>query len=155
MTTLITGGGLVGARAAEQVLERGDEVVLFDVAPNLALLGPAAEKITIVRGDLLLLPEFLAAVRQHRPERILHTAGLLTPAGQERPSRHPSATSPADVPAGWSDPRERPEGASCAPTRARTWDLRIKVARSIAHTADVRQPCDPVAAPNHVLLVGR
>ena len=39
MTTLITGGGLVGARAAEQVLERGDEVVLFDVAPNLALLA--------------------------------------------------------------------------------------------------------------------
>jgi nucleoside-diphosphate-sugar epimerase len=60
-------------------------VVLFDVAPNPALLGPAADRIKIVRGDLLLLPEFLAAVRQHRPERILHTAGLLTPAGQERP----------------------------------------------------------------------
>jgi nucleoside-diphosphate-sugar epimerase len=85
MTTLITGGGLVGARAAEQVLERGDDVVLFDVAPNRALLGPAAERMTIVRGDLLLLPELLAAVRQYRPERILHTAGLLTPAGQERP----------------------------------------------------------------------
>jgi nucleoside-diphosphate-sugar epimerase len=64
MTTLITGGGLVGARAAEQVLARGDDVVLFDVAPNLALLGPAAEQMTIVRGDLLLLPELLAAVRQ-------------------------------------------------------------------------------------------
>jgi nucleoside-diphosphate-sugar epimerase len=85
MTTLITGGGLVGARAAEQVLERGDDVVLFDVAPNLALLGTAAEKMTIVRGDLLLMPELVAAVQQYRPERILHTAGLLTPAGQERP----------------------------------------------------------------------
>ncbi len=85
MTTLITGGGLVGARAVEQVLARGDDVVLFDVAPNPALLGPAAERMTIVRGDLLLLPELLAAVRQYRPERILHTAGLLTPAGQERP----------------------------------------------------------------------
>lgn len=85
MTTLITGGGLVGARAAELVLERGDDVVVYDVAPNPALLGPAAERVTIVRGDILQLPELLACVKQYRPARILHTAGLLTPAGQERP----------------------------------------------------------------------
>ncbi len=85
MTTLITGGGLVGARAVEQVLERGDDVVLYDLAPNRALLGAAAERITIARGDVLQLPELLAAVQRYRPQRILHTAGLLTPDGQERP----------------------------------------------------------------------
>ncbi|SRR5579884_2125291 len=85
MTTLITGGGLVGARAVELVLERGDDVVLYDVAPNRALLGPPAERITITRGDVLQLPELLAAVQRYRPQRILHTAGLLTPDGQERP----------------------------------------------------------------------
>jgi hypothetical protein len=53
MATLITGGGLVGARAAELVLERGDEAVLFDVVSNRALLGAAADRVTIVRGDLL------------------------------------------------------------------------------------------------------
>ena len=85
MTTLITGGGLVGARAAELVLARGDTAVVFDAAPNPALLGVAAAQVTLVRGDLLQLPEVLAAVKRYRPERILHTAGLLTPAGQERP----------------------------------------------------------------------
>ena len=79
MSTLITGGGLIGSRAAELVRVRGDNPVIFDAAPL------EAAGFTVERGDILHLPELLACIKKHRPERLLHTASLLTPAGQERP----------------------------------------------------------------------
>lgn len=80
MTTLVTGHGLVGSRAVEALRRRGERVVVYDLTPPLTVPG-----ITSVQGDILRLDALTAAVREHRPDRILHTAGLLTPAGRERP----------------------------------------------------------------------
>ncbi len=80
MTTLLTGHGLVGAHVVAQLRARGEEVVVYDLAPPEP--GPG---IVPVAGDLLDQAALAAAVRRHRPERILHTAGLLTPAGVTRP----------------------------------------------------------------------
>lgn len=80
MTTLVTGHGLVGARTVALLRARGEEVVVYDLAPPASRPGVAA-----VTGDLLDLDALAAAVARYRPERILHTAGLLTPAGVARP----------------------------------------------------------------------
>ena len=80
MTTLLTGHGLVGARVVAQLRARGEQVVVYDLAPPEP--GPG---IVPIAGDLLDLAALVEAVRRHRPERILHTAGLLTPAGVTRP----------------------------------------------------------------------
>jgi len=80
MTTLVTGHGLVGARAVALLRARDEDVVVYDLAPPAPRPG-----IVPVSGDILDGPALAAAVRRHRPDRILHTAGLLTPAGVARP----------------------------------------------------------------------
>lgn len=81
MTTLVTGHGLVGALAVEALRRSGEKVVVYDLAPP----PDDVPGRTAVTGDILRLDDLVAAVRHTRPERILHTAGLLTPAGRERP----------------------------------------------------------------------
>jgi nucleoside-diphosphate-sugar epimerase len=80
VTTLLTGHGLVGARVVAQLRARDEEVVVYDLAPPEP--GPG---VVPIAGDLLDQAALLLAVRRHRPERILHTAGLLTPAGVAQP----------------------------------------------------------------------
>lgn len=80
MTTLVTGHGLVGARAAVLLRARDEEVVVYDLAPP-----PSRSGMVAVTGDLLDLDALVEAVTRYRPQRILHTAGLLTPAGVARP----------------------------------------------------------------------
>ena len=80
MTTLLTGHGLVGARVVAQLRARDEQVVVYDLVPPER--GPG---IVPIAGDLLDQAALAAAVRLHRPERILHTAGLLTPAGVTQP----------------------------------------------------------------------
>ena len=81
MTMLVTGHGLVGARAVALLRARDEEVVVYDLAPPEPRPGLIA-----IAGDLLDLDALTAAVQRHRPARILHTAGLLTPAGVARPN---------------------------------------------------------------------
>jgi UDP-glucose 4-epimerase len=86
MRVMVTGGcGLVGSLAVRQLLELGHEPVAYDLAPRLELLADVQERVRFVRGDVLNLPELLAAVREHGVRRILHTASFLTPGAYDRP----------------------------------------------------------------------
>ncbi len=87
MTTLITGAGMVGSLAAAQLLERGEPAVLFDVAfsmPNLEDRVDVAA-VPMVRGDITEIAELLEAIKRHKVDRIIHTAGLLSSVMNERP----------------------------------------------------------------------
>ena len=88
MATLITGGGLVGiTTAARLVRERGERPVLYDIAfsaENLRDLLPPGGA-TLIPGDITDASELIRALKVHRIERIIHTAGLLTGAIRERP----------------------------------------------------------------------
>lgn len=82
MATLITGGtGLIGASLAEQLVARGERVVLFDVAPAIwrvqAVLDRAPEAVRVLRGDVLSLPNLLDAVRDHAVTAVVHLAFIL------------------------------------------------------------------------------
>lgn len=82
MTTLVTGCGLVGVPVVELLGERGDEVVVLDLDATAARSRVDAE---VVAGDVRDLDDLARAVSSHRPERIVHTAALLTPAGRSHP----------------------------------------------------------------------
>lgn len=79
MSTLITGLGLVGTAYAKLALKRGERVVFYDVQPRRdylsARLGSA--DITVVQGDIRDLPALIQAMKNHKVDTVIHTAGLI------------------------------------------------------------------------------
>lgn len=78
MRVLITGAGLVGAHAAAELVRAGHPVALFDLRPDPDYVRWLAGSDTeIRRGDARDVPGVLAALRAHRADAVVHTAGLL------------------------------------------------------------------------------
>ena len=81
MTTLVTGTGLVGTAFARCAIQRGEPVVFFDLhaRPDYLQqrLGPAADDIVTVVGDIRDLQSVLKAMRDHKVNTVVHTAGLI------------------------------------------------------------------------------
>ena len=86
MPVMVTGGaGFIGNRIVRKLVERGEEVVCFDLAPPRANLDPYLDRIQFYRGDISQLPHLLEAVNTHRVDRIIHMAALLPPDTEDRP----------------------------------------------------------------------
>ena len=85
MRVLITGGyGFIGAWIIRTLLERGDDVFVFDLredARRLRLILPesAVAKVTFVSGDVCDLTALTAALKAHAVTHIIHLAGLQVP----------------------------------------------------------------------------
>ena len=84
-TVLVTGGaGFIGSHVARRLAERGDRVILFDQRPPAGevayWLRPLEGRVTFVQGAVDQWPEVMAAVRDHRPAAIVHTAAIGDPA---------------------------------------------------------------------------
>ena len=79
MTTLVTGAGLVGLAYAKEAIANGEDVVVYDARPDAefirAKLGDAP--CAVAQGDLRDLPALVAAMQEHKPEVVVHTAGLI------------------------------------------------------------------------------
>jgi nucleoside-diphosphate-sugar epimerase len=83
---MVTGGnGFIGARIVRKLVERGEEVVCFDLTPPRASLRPYLDRIQVYRGDVTQVPHLLEAVTTHRVQRIIHLAALLPPDTEDRP----------------------------------------------------------------------
>jgi len=86
MNILITGGtGFIGSQLARFLLEKGDKVTLFDIEPNLSLIGNIKDKANVVRGDLACLSDVLSAIKKHDAELISHTGALLSARSEKYP----------------------------------------------------------------------
>ena len=87
MTILITGAGLLAAHAAKQLIDAGESVVFYDVAPSEPYLRTVLEArpFTLVRGDVLDLPLLLQTIERHRVRGMIHSAAYLPDAAKERP----------------------------------------------------------------------
>lgn len=91
MKTLITGGtGYIGSKIAAHLAARGDEVVLFDIAPLREEVGGG---IAFVRGDISVFSDVLTAVKGHGVRRIFHLGSMLS----VRSEQHPFATMGVNV----------------------------------------------------------
>lgn len=86
MSVMVTGGtGFIGNRIIRKLVERGEEVVCFDLAPPRANLGPYLDRIQVYRGDITQIPHLLEAINTYQVHKIVHLAALLPPDTEDRP----------------------------------------------------------------------
>ena len=83
---MVTGGtGFIGNRIIRKLLDRGEEVVCFDLAPPRNNLEPYADRINFYRGDISQIPHLLEAINTFEVHKIIHMAALLPPDTEDRP----------------------------------------------------------------------
>lgn len=88
MRILITGAGMVGCYTARELLKRGDQVTLFDIAPRDEYIRAIARgDAAVSRGDLSELPQVIEAILNAKPEVVIHTGGLIGGAAEQAPYR--------------------------------------------------------------------
>ena len=86
MSIMVTGGtGFIGSRIARKLVERGENVVSFDMAPPRPNLQPYLDRIQVYRGDITQITHLLEAVNTHGVSKIIHMAALLPPDTEDRP----------------------------------------------------------------------
>ncbi len=84
-TVLITGGaGFIGIELANSLMAEGHKIVIFDLKPPETLLqGNGA--VRYVSGDITNFSQVLNAVRDFRPEVIIHLAAILSAPSENNP----------------------------------------------------------------------
>lgn len=86
MTKLITGGtGYVGSELAHILVERGEQVVLFDININRYRVEDIENKVWIVQGNLGNFSEVLNAVKNNNITEIYHMGSMLAFASDSNP----------------------------------------------------------------------
>ena len=79
MNVLITGGtGFIGALLARTHVRRGDNVTIFDIAPNRSRIQDVASDVKIVQGNLSYASEVYNVVKDNHIDRILHLGSMLS-----------------------------------------------------------------------------
>jgi nucleoside-diphosphate-sugar epimerase len=88
MRVFITAAGMIGCHTARELLDRGDEVAFFDIAPRPDYIARVVKAdVQVVRGDVRELPGVIEAVQAFKPDVIVHTAGLIAGVAQQLPFR--------------------------------------------------------------------
>ena len=79
MNILITGAGLIGSNAARHAVDAGNQVVLFDLAPNRDYIQKVVgkDKADVVAADMRDLPALLSTMEKFNVDTLVHTAGLI------------------------------------------------------------------------------
>lgn len=86
MAILITGGtGFIGVGLAHKLVARGEDVVLFDIAPRMERLADIRDGVKVVRGDLTVWPEVLNAVKDNNVTGIFHLGSMLSGPSEDNP----------------------------------------------------------------------
>jgi UDP-glucose 4-epimerase len=88
MRVLVTGGaGFLGSYLVPRLLDRGYEVVVFDLAADPPALSPVMGRIGYVRGDLGSPSDLYRVMMTHRPEGVFHLGAILAGPCEENPIR--------------------------------------------------------------------
>lgn len=86
MSILITGGtGFIGVGLAHKLVEKGKDVVLFDVAPRSERVADIKGKVKVIQGDLKVWPEVMNVVKENNVEGIFHLGSMLSVPSEENP----------------------------------------------------------------------
>ncbi|MBI4191456.1 MAG: NAD-dependent epimerase/dehydratase family protein [Betaproteobacteria bacterium] len=79
MAKLVTGGaGYVGAETVRQLVNRGEEVVAFDIASDTYRIDELGKQVKFVRGDLGNFSEVLNVVKDNKVDAIYHMGSMLS-----------------------------------------------------------------------------
>lgn len=88
MRVLVTGGaGFIGSYLVPRLLDRGDEVVVFDMAAEPKALSSVMGRIGYLRGDLGSGSDLYRAMMAYRPEGVFHLGAILAGPCEENPVR--------------------------------------------------------------------
>ncbi len=77
MSILITGGtGFLGSHLTRHIVEQKgrDDIVLYDNLPVLDRISEIADRVTVVRGDVLEIQNLLETMKRHDVDRVIHLA---------------------------------------------------------------------------------
>jgi nucleoside-diphosphate-sugar epimerase len=84
MTYLVTGGtGFIGSRIVRDLVREGDKVVIYDFLPARSSLERLMSEeeigsmVEIVQGEITDAHQLFRTVKEHKIEKIIHTASLL------------------------------------------------------------------------------
>ena len=78
MTALVTGGGgFIASYLIPELLERGVDVVAFDIAKEPVLLQPVYDRITYIQGDLASTADLYRAMTCHGITDVFHLGSIL------------------------------------------------------------------------------
>ena len=81
---LITGGlGFYGSYLARRLTEKGEEVVIFDLAAGSRFIRDIKDKLKVVQGDLKDRAQVMAAVGDNGIDCIYHLAALMPPKSEQ------------------------------------------------------------------------
>lgn len=88
MRVLVTGGaGFLGSYLVPRLLDRGYDVIVFDLAADPSALKPVMGRIEYVRGDLGSASDLYRVMTTCRPEGIFHLGAVLAGPCEENPIR--------------------------------------------------------------------
>ncbi len=86
MSTLITGGkGFLGSHLAHLLVDRGEQVILFDIDNTSSRIKAIKDKVTVVQGNLGNWGEVLNTVKSYHPQGIYHLGSMLSLPSQANP----------------------------------------------------------------------
>jgi threonine 3-dehydrogenase len=86
VSTLITGGtGFLGSQLARVLVDRGEDVLLFDIHPSLERIKDIRDKVRVVPGNLAYWPEVMNVVKENRIKGIYHLGSMLSVPSQANP----------------------------------------------------------------------
>ncbi len=86
MGILVTGGaGFIGSYLIPRLLDKGMEVVVFDMAKEPAALEPFRDKISYVRGDLASEADLYRVMMSHKITDVFHLGAILAGPCEENP----------------------------------------------------------------------
>ena len=88
MTVLITGAGLIATHSAVSLIDGGEDIVFYDVAPDQSYIDLVLEgrKYKLVKGDIFDLAHLLEVAKKHNVTGIVHTAAFLPRQAAANPS---------------------------------------------------------------------
>jgi UDP-glucose 4-epimerase len=86
MSVLVAGGcGFIGSHLIRKLVEQGEEVVAFDLRPNVALFKDVADKVKVVQGDATNIVDILHVIKENSVRDVFHLIGLLADVSQVKP----------------------------------------------------------------------
>lgn len=93
MVFLVIGGtGFIGSNVVKGLVERSEEVIIFDAMPNINRLGNARHKVKVIRGDILDIEDVFYVTKTYNVDCIIHLAYSTDILGQEERPLKPIKT---------------------------------------------------------------
>lgn len=85
---LVTGGtGQLGVYVCEELINGGNNVVIYDFKPNLGDIAHFSSKVKVLGGDVLDFEDLANVIRTNNISHIVHLAAMLVLESKEHPAK--------------------------------------------------------------------